>query len=124
MTRRIVFPTNQPEGLLSKRGAHFGRAGFYTLVDINEAGVVTDVAVVQNPGHSDGGCSNAVDNICQLEADALIVSGIGGSPLKGFNQRGLAVYFDSASATVQEALNAFLSGSLAPMSPEQSCSHH
>ena len=124
MTRRIVFPTNQPDGLLSKRGAHFGRADFYTLVDVDANGNVTDVTVAKNPGHESGGCGNAVENICRLDATALVVSGIGGAPLKGFTQRGMTVYFDNASATVQDALSAFLSGALVPMTPEQSCSHH
>ena len=34
MSKRIVFPTNEHHGLLSKRDAHFGRANFYTVVDI------------------------------------------------------------------------------------------
>jgi hypothetical protein len=36
----------------------------------------------------------------------------------------MTVYFDNTSATVQDALSAFLSGALVPMTPEQSCSHH
>lgn len=124
MNRKIVFPTNGQDGLLSKRGAHFGRANFYTVVEIDDRGEVADVAVVKNGGHAEGGCSNAVQNICDLGADALVVSGIGGSPLKGFMQRGLPVYFDNASGSVGESVSAFVQQRLQPMVPELSCSHH
>ena len=124
MNKKIVFPTNEAEGLRSRRGAHFGRANFYTVVEIDASGSVTDVTVVKNGGHSDGGCANAVQNICDLGADVLVVSGIGGSPLKGFMQRGLPVYFDNASASVGESVVAFVQHRLQPMAPELSCTHH
>jgi predicted Fe-Mo cluster-binding NifX family protein len=124
MNRKIVFPTNEQDGLLSRRGAHFGRANFYTVVEIDDNGEVTDVNVVKNAGHSSGGCANAVQNICDLGADVLVVSGIGGSPLKGFMERGLPVYFDNASSSVAESVSAFVQQRLQPMQPELSCSHH
>ena len=48
MNKKIVFPTNEAEGLRSRRGAHFGRANFYTVVEIDASGSVTDVTVVKN----------------------------------------------------------------------------
>lgn len=119
---RIVFPTNENGGLLSKRGAHFGRANYYTVVDIEE-GRVVDVTGIANPGHAQGGCGSAVTNITSLGADALVVGGIGGSPLKGFIQAGVAVYHDDRSARVEESVHAFFKGVLSPMTPEMSCSH-
>lgn len=124
MKQRIIFPTNEQEGLLSKRGAHFGRANYYTLVEVDEGGVINDVVIVKNRGHENGGCTSAVDNICALQADALVVSGIGGSPLKGFNERGLDVYYDNASSNVHESLFAYLNKKLVRMQPEMSCRHH
>lgn len=124
MSKRIVFPTNEHHGLLSKRDAHFGRANFYTLVDIADNGVIEDVVVVKNEGHKESGCGGAVENICKLGADTLIVSGIGGSPLRGFVQKGLAVYYDDHSPNVHQSLHAFLEKQLPLMQPEMSCSHH
>ncbi|MBV5320816.1 MAG: NifB/NifX family molybdenum-iron cluster-binding protein [Sulfuricurvum sp.] len=124
MNRKIVFPTNEHHGLLSKRDAHFGRANFYTVVDISPEGNIEDVIVVKNEGHKASGCGGAVENICVLGADALIVSGIGGSPLQGFTQKGLAVYHDNRSLNVEQSLKAFLSDQLTLMQPDMSCSHH
>ena len=124
MNTKIVFPTNEYQGLLSKRDAHFGRANFYTVVELSPEGKTVDVLVVKNEGHKASGCGGAVENICILGADALIVSGIGGSPLQGFAQKGLAVYHDNISQNVEQSLNAFLANQLTKMQPDMSCSHH
>lgn len=119
---KIVIPTNTPDGLLAKRGAHFGRAAFYTIVDV-ENGKVKDVNFTKNQGHSDGACDNAVANIKNLGTDILIVSGIGPNPLIGFKKEGIKVYFDD-SATVEESINKFLEGKLQELGADQACSHH
>lgn len=124
MNRKIVFPTNEPNGLLSKRGAHFGRANFYTVVEIDASNTVCDVMIYQNPGHSESGCGGAVSNIRALGVETLVVSGIGASPLKGFIQNGINVFYDNASASVNESVKAFLSEKLPLMTPENSCNHH
>ncbi len=120
---RVVIPTNTPDGLLAKRGAHFGKAPFYVIVDIEE-GEIKDVDFTPNPGHNGGACGNAVMNIKNLGADSLIVSGIGPNPLMGFKQVGIKVYYDGNSPTVEESINKFIKGELQEMSPEMSCSHH
>lgn len=97
---------------------------FYTVVEVDANGTIEDVTVVKNEGHKAGGCGGAVENICALGADVLIVSRIGGSPLQGFAQKGLAVYYDNMSMDVQQSLNAFLANQLTLMQPDMSCSHH
>lgn len=124
MAYTIVFPTDEDNGLASKRGAHFGRARYYTVITLEDNGEIGKVDGIKNPGHSEGGCGGAIQNIVTLGADALVVSGIGGSPLKGFLQRGLNVFHDNVSVTVQASLAAMRAGKLAAMQPEMSCSHH
>ena len=120
---RLVFPTNENAGYLSKRGAHFGKAKFYTIIVIENDKIV-DVEVQENPGHNSGACGNAVTNIMNLKADALIVGGIGGRPAQGFAEAGLDVYFDQVSPTVQESLNLFIAGKLEKSSGQGTCSHN
>lgn len=120
---RIIFPTDENMGYLSKRGAHFGKAKFYTIV-ILEEDKITDVECVQNPGHSGGACSNAVTNIMNLKPDALVVGGIGGSPAQGFAQAGLDLYFDQNSATVEESVAMFIADKLEKSSGNGTCSAH
>jgi predicted Fe-Mo cluster-binding NifX family protein len=120
---RVVIPTSTPDGLLAKRGAHFGKAPFYIAVDI-ENGEIAEVSAVENPGHAGGACGNAVTNIQSLGADALIVAGIGGRPLEGFKQVGIKVYFDNISPTVAEAVDRFIKGEIEEIRPEDACGVH
>lgn len=119
---RVVFPTNENSGYLSKRGAHFGKANFYTIITLND-GKIDSVEAIENPGHTESGCGGAIQNIMSLNPDALVVSGIGGSPARGFEQVGLSVYHDPNSATVLDSINALVAGSLQTVTTG-TCSAH
>ena len=120
---RLVFPTDEDMGYLSKRGAHFGKAKFYTIVTLEDE-IIKDVSVQVNPGHSGGACGNAVTNIMSLNPDALVVSGIGSSPAEGFSKAGLDLYFDRTSPTVEKSIEMFLAGTLEKSSGQGTCSTH
>lgn len=120
---RIIFPTDENNGYLSKRGAHFGKAKFYTIITLKDNKMV-DVEGIANSGHDSGACSNAVTNIMKLNPDALVVGGIGGSPAAGFAKAGLEVYVDKESATVKESIERFISGSLQTINGQGTCSTH
>ncbi len=118
---RIVFPTDENMGYLSRRGAHFGKAKFYTIITL-EDGKIIDVEGVENQGHSTGACGNAVTNIMDLNPDALIVGGIGGSPAQGFAKAGLNVYVDQTSPTVELSVVMFTEGKLNKIDGNGTCS--
>jgi predicted Fe-Mo cluster-binding NifX family protein len=120
---RLVFPTDENMGYLSKRGAHFGKAKYYTVITVEDK-EITDVESAANPGHSGGACGNAVINILSLNPDALIVSGIGASPAQGFANAGLDLYFDTVSETVEESVKKFIDGTLEKSSGNGTCSAH
>ncbi len=120
---RLIFPTNEDIGYLSKRGAHFGKAKFYTIITLKN-GLIDNVEVLQNPGHDAGGCGDAITNIMSLKPDVLIVSGIGQSPAKGFSNVGLAVYFDKDSLTVNDSIDKFLQDKLQTIGSSGTCSTH
>lgn len=111
MKQRLVFPTDENMGYLSKRGAHFGKAKFYTIVTV-ENGKIMEVEGVANPGHGAGGCGNAVANIMALGPDALVVGGIGASPAQGFKKAGLPLFVDRESATVEQSVKRFFAAQL------------
>jgi len=120
---RLIFPTDENMGYLSKRGVHFGKAKFYTVI-ILEKDKIADVEVYENPGHGEGSCGNAVANILSLKPDALIVGGIGGAPAQGFAKAGLDLYFDRTSPTVKDSVDLFLEGKLKKSVGEGTCSVH
>jgi len=117
---RIVIPTNDDKGLLANMGAHFGKANFYTIVELDENGI-KNVEVVKNPGHGAGGCSNAIANILTLKPDALIVVGIGPNPAMGFNQAGLPLFVDKTSQKVEESINKLLNNQLPRVANQGTC---
>jgi len=120
---RIVFPTDENMGYLSKRGAHFGKAKFYTIVTLRNNAIL-DVECIENPGHSAGGCGNAVTNIMSLNPDALVVSGIGGSPEQGFANAGLDLYFDQNIPTVEQSIAMLIADKLQKSSGNGTCEAH
>jgi predicted Fe-Mo cluster-binding NifX family protein len=120
---RLIYPTDENLGFLSKRGAHFGKAKFYTIITLkNER--IQDVEVIENPGHAGGACGNAVSNIMGLNPDALVVSGIGSSPAQGFAKAGLDVYFDKTSPTVKKSIEQFLINNIEKIAGSGTCSAH
>ena len=119
---RLVFPTNENMGYLSKRGAHFGKAKYYTIITLDNK-EISDVEVIENTGHS-GACSGAVTNIMALNPDALVVSGIGANPARGFQEAGLEVYYDGESKKVQDSIQMFIEGKLQKLASEGTCAHH
>jgi predicted Fe-Mo cluster-binding NifX family protein len=120
---RIIFPTDENNGYLSARGAHFGKAKFYTIITLKNNEII-DVEDIANSGHDSGACGNAIMNIMKLNPDALIVGGIGGSPAAGFAKAELDVYVDKDSTTVKESLERFVSGNLQTINGQGTCSTH
>ncbi len=59
-----------------------------------------------------------------LKPDALIVSGIGAKPAKGFFEQGLDVYFDSESPIVEDSIKMFISNKLEKLANEGTCTSH
>ena len=55
MTDRIVIPTEDQNGLNASLAEHFGRAPYYTVVDFDEKGEVSNVKTVPNVSEHAGG---------------------------------------------------------------------
>ena len=89
-TTRIAIPSELPGGLDAQRAGHFGRCACFTLVDVAD-GEVKEVEILQNAPHVEGGCMAPVLVLAEHNVNAIVVQGIGGRPLMGFNQVGIAV---------------------------------
>jgi predicted Fe-Mo cluster-binding NifX family protein len=120
---RIAVPSELPGGLDAERAGHFGHAACFTLVDITPAGEVGAVEVLQNAPHTEGGCMTPVLFLAENNVNAIVVQGIGGRPLMGFNQVGIAV-LQGVGVQVQETVDALLDGGLPQFSAEHACGHH
>ncbi len=117
----VAIPTDQPGGLEATISDHFGHSDTYTLVRV-EDGRAGDVKVIPNDGHAAGGCMGPVDFLCEQGAEALVAGGLGGRPLAGFQEAGVAVYFHEQKGTVAQAIEAFIAGELREFGPAETCS--
>jgi predicted Fe-Mo cluster-binding NifX family protein len=121
-TIRIAIPSELPGGLDAQRAGHFGRCACFTLVDI-AGGAVTEVEVLENAPHTEGGCMAPVLVMAEHNVDAIVVQGIGGRPLMGFQQVGIAV-LAGAGTDVRTSVDAFVKGELPVVGFDSACSHH
>jgi predicted Fe-Mo cluster-binding NifX family protein len=120
-TTRLAVPTDLPGGLDARRSGHFGRAACFTMVDLVD-GAVGAVEVLHNPPHVEGGCMAPVLVLAEHHVDAIVVDGIGGRPLMGFNQVGIAVHAGTGG-DAQTAVEAYLRGDLPLVGIESACRH-
>ncbi len=116
---RVAIPSDSEDGLNSTRSGHFGKCAFYTLVDIADDKIVA-VQSLENGGHVVGGCSVPVALLKGWDVNKVVVAGIGGRPLMGFQQEGIEVY-SGHGGTVQETIDAYLQGQIGPISQDQVC---
>ncbi len=91
------------------------------MIDIID-GKIVEVQVLENAPHTEGGCMQPVITLAEHMVDAIVVDGIGGRPLMGFNQVGIAVHA-GVGADVQTAVDAYLTGGLPVVGFDGACHH-
>ncbi len=124
MTKTLIaVPSCAPGGIDAEISAHFGHCDLFTLVEIDD-GAVTRVDSLPSVAHQHGGCMVPVDLLADRGVRILIAGGMGMRPLAGFNQVGIDVYKNGGASRVGQAIQAFLSGTMARSSPESSCASH
>ena len=120
-TTRVAIPSEAPGGLEARRSGHFGRCECFTMVDVID-GEIGEVQVLMNAPHVEGGCMAPVLALAEQNVDAIVVDGIGGRPLMGFNQVGIAVHA-GVGGDVQTTVQAFIQGGLPVLGLEGACQH-
>lgn len=117
---KLCFPVARNEGLASPVFGHFGSAPAFLVVD----GPSREVREVVNRDlhHAHGGCS-PLKALGGHAVDAVVVGGIGGGALAGLLRAGIQV-FEAGGATVEENLELWRKGALAPWAPGRVCGGH
>jgi len=118
---RIAVPSVGNGGLDGQRSQHFGHSDVFTLVDVVN-GEISNVTVVANQEHQEGGCMVPVIALANLKVDALVVGGIGPRPLMGFNEVGIDVYHDAICPEIKPVVEDLIAGNLPVISMDQTCS--
>jgi predicted Fe-Mo cluster-binding NifX family protein len=123
LTERIIVPTENQEGLNAKLAEHFGRAPYYTVVELDEKGEASNVKTVPNVGEHAGGMGFSHDHILEYKPTALIVYGMGPRGLSSFQSAGVAVLKANAN-TVSEVVAAYKDGRLQELTEGCEHAHH
>jgi len=118
---RIVIPTLKGEDIESRLSPHFGRAPFFSVVEIDKKGNVLSFQSVPNTGEHFGGVGHPPDRIVQLKPKYVIAYGMGKRAYNIFNQKQISV-LKANSDTVKGVLEAYANHKLERLT--EGCCHH
>nr|MDO8117896.1 NifB/NifX family molybdenum-iron cluster-binding protein [Candidatus Sigynarchaeota archaeon] len=121
--KRIAFPVDGAKDSNSIASMHFGNASHFLIVDFDEKGKsIIKEELVDNIPHSMGGCMMPVNLLASKKIDFMVVNGIGGRPLMGFQQMNITVLHNSnPEARIKDLLMSV--GQLQVME-QSTCDHH
>ena len=104
---KIVIPIERFQNQASRIFPHFGRAPLFALVTLTNDQEIEDINPVQNKGEHFGGHGAAEVLALNLNADAIIVKGMGPRGLQAFQKKGVGVFTGDVN-TVGEAIDAYV----------------
>jgi predicted Fe-Mo cluster-binding NifX family protein len=102
---------------------HFGRAPFFTIVDLDDDGSVIERQVHPNRGEHSGGRGHAHDNVLRLNPNVVIVQGMGPRGLMSFQEQNIAV-LRASSLSVDDVLKSYTLNRLEELTEGCADAHH
>lgn len=111
MTKKIVVPVEDKNGLQARLSEHFGRAPHFVIAELDETGEISSLKTISNYDEHFGGRGHAHDNILKEKPDILIVYGMGPRGLDSMAAAGVTV-LRAEGNTVQEVLSAYKNNKL------------
>ncbi len=107
---RLSIPSADDRELESFVSEHFGRAPFYTFIDVSDNGKILNVEVV--PVHfSDHGPGDIPYWVREQGGNIVLAQGIGRKAVDFFNQLGIKV-IKGVTGKVEDVVKGYLSGTL------------
>jgi len=120
MTQRIVIPTENKSGLEANLAQHFGRAPYYTIVDLDENNQIVSVRTEVNKGEHVGGSGHPHEHLLALSPNIFVVHGMGPGCLSSLQDAGITV-LKATGTTVKEITEQFKEGKLSALT--SACEH-
>jgi len=121
VTTRVLIPTQDMNG--TQIADHFGRAPYFTVIDLDDNGTAIEMAIHPNTGEHSGGRGHAHDNVLLYNPKAIIVQGMGPRGIMGFQSKNIAV-LRANSKSVQEIIQAFNQNALDELTEGCADAHH
>ena len=123
MTQRIVIPTEDKSGLEANLAQHFGRAPYYTLVDLDNNNQIVGVRTEVNKGEHVGGSGHPHEHLLALKPNIFVVQSMGPGCLSSLQDAGLTV-LKATGTTVKEITEQFKEGKLSALAGACEHAHH
>jgi len=117
---RIVVPVVDETGLDAQLSEHFGRAPYFTVIELDKNRSVVSQRTVPNTSEHFGGTGHPPDRILQFKPDALITYGMGPRALNIFQGANVAVLQANAD-TVRDVVSAYSNDELEELT--EGCHH-
>lgn len=121
MGLRILIPSDDPEGVTV--AAHFGRAPYFAVIELDDSGLVLDKSIHPNTGEHSGGRGHAHSNVLSLKPSVVIVQGMGPRGLSSFQSQDIAV-LKANRVLVDSLIVAYVKGDLTELTEGCSHAHH
>lgn len=121
LTSKILIPTDDSEGKVV--AAHFGRAQYFAVIDLNDDGSVSAKMVHANTSEHAGGRGHAHDNVLSYEPSVIIVSGMGPRGIRNFESQNVAV-LRANSHLVDDVVASFVKRELEELTEGCAEAHH
>ena len=123
MTNRIIIPTEEKSGLDAHLAQHFGRAPYYTIVDLDEKNNNVGVRTEVNKGEHVGGTGHPHEHLLALKPNVIIAHAMGPGGIKSFQNAKIIVLKANAN-TVKEIVESFKQGKLTELTGGCEHAHH
>jgi predicted Fe-Mo cluster-binding NifX family protein len=107
----IVIPVINEAGIGSSLSAHFGRAPFFAVFELDENDQVRLTKTLPNRSEHFGGLGSPLDVILQANPDAVIAHGMGPRALSQFQDAKVAV-LKANSSSVRTVLELYVKDEL------------
>jgi predicted Fe-Mo cluster-binding NifX family protein len=121
VTTRILIPTEDMEG--TQVAEHFGRAPYFTVIDLDDIGTAIEMNVHPNTGEHSGGKGHAHNNVIKFQPRTVIVQGMGPRGIMSFQSQNIAV-LRANSKSVQEIIQAYNRNELEELTEGCADAHH
>lgn len=122
MATKLIVPAEGNEGTDAQVASHFGRAPFFTVVELQD-GKVVNTKTVQNTGEHFGGQRHPHENLLSLKPDVIVAQGMGPGGLQSFRNVGVRV-LQTAAGTVKDVVESFQKGELPELTAGCQHAHH
>ena len=124
MTKRIMMPVEDENGLDAQIAHHFGRAPYFALVELDENQKTLTVKTEPNRSeHMGGAPGHSHESFLALKPDVVIAYSMGPGALNTFVDASVTV-LEATASTVKGNLESFKEGKLKKLASGCEHAHH